>query len=325
MLIFVYGDDTFRVQEKVRQMIKAFREKFDPSGLNVSEYSFEGTKKGILGEILGSARTLPFFGKKRMIIVRQLISEVKTPEVQAWVTGFIDLPESSIVIFWETLEPKALEKRPLFKKLSEIAEVHSYTFPQLHGSALNKWVQIRLKERGAIMETEALSSLVERVGPDLWRMDQEIGKLVAYAHDKPITLEMVQKLVHENFEGKIFTLIDAISQRHPLEAFRLLQEERLSGTDDHYLLTMLGRQVRILLGIRAMLEENTHVNKQEIAQTLGIHPFVAQKGMSQAHGFTLDQLKRVHDLLFQFDYQLKTGHLDAQMAVDLTTIELIHS
>lgn len=325
MLIFVYGDDTFRVQEKVRQMIKAFREKFDPSGLNVSEYSFEGSKKGMLGDVVGSARSLPFFGKKRMMIVKQLISEVKTPEVQAWITGFTGLPESSIVIFWETLEPKALEKKPLFKKLSEMTEVHHYTFPQLQGGALNQWVQTRFKQRDGQIETNALSCLVQRVGADLWRMDQEIGKLVAYADGKSVTLEMVQKLVHENFEGKIFTLIDAISQRRPAEAIRLLQEERLSGADDHYLLTMLGRQVRILLGIRAMLEENPQVTKQEIAQTLGIHPFIAQKGMSQARGFTLEQLKNVHDLLFQFDYQLKTGRIDAQMAVDLTTVELIHS
>src|SRR3990167_4636141 len=311
MLIFVYGDDIFRVQEKVRQMIKAFREKFDSSGLNVSEYSFEGIKKGLLGEILGSARSLPFFGKKRMIVVRQLISEVKTPEAQAWVTGFTDLPESSIVIFWETLEPKALEKKPLFKKLSDIAEIHQYTFPQLQGNALNQWVQIRFKERGGVIETKALASLVDRVGSDLWRMDQEMGKLVGYANGKPVTFEMIQKLVHQDFEGKIFMLIDAISQRRPVEAIRLLQEERLSGTDDHYLLTMLGRQVRILLGIRAMLEENAQVNKQEVALTLGIHPFVAQKGMNQVRGFTLKQLKKVHDLLFQFDYQLKTGGIDA--------------
>ncbi len=325
MLIFVYGDDTFRVQEKIHQMTKAFREKFDPSGLNLSEYSFEGTKKGMLGEIIGSARSLPFFGKKRMIVVRQLISEVKTPEAQVWLTGFTDLPESNIVIFWETLEPKALEKKPLFKKLSEMAEVHHYTFPQLQGSDLHQWVQARLKQRGGVIEAKALSCLVERVGSDLWRMDQEIGKLVGYANGKPVTLEMIQKLVHQDFEGKIFTLIDAISHRRPVEAIRLLQEERLSGADDHYLLTMLGRQVRILLGIRAMLEENAQVNKQEIALALGIHPFVAQKGMSQVRGFTLKQLKKVHDLLFQFDYQLKTGGVDAQMAVDLTTVELIRS
>ena len=71
-----------------------------------------------------------------------------------------------------------------------------------------------------------------------------------YAGGQPITITMVDELVHASFEGKIFSLIDAVSQRRPTEAIRLLQEERWSGANDHYLMTMLGRQVRILRGRR---------------------------------------------------------------------------
>ena len=105
-----------------------------------------------------------------------------------------------------------------------------------------------MKERGGRIEPSALRALVLRVGADLWQMDNEIGKLVAYAGDQPITVATVDELVSVSFEGKIFSLIDAVSQRRPTEAIRLLQEERWSGANDHYLMTMLGRQVRILFG-----------------------------------------------------------------------------
>lgn len=332
MLIFVYGDDSFRCQEKVKQLVKAFREKFDPTGLNLAE--FPGNKKGFeIGEVMGAVQTFPFLGQKRMVVIRDLIDSTKSGragsglqagkgEMDAWADGFKKTPDSTIVVFWETTEPKSFDKKPLFQELAGLAQVHRYAFPQLQGAELSRWVETRAKERGGTMEAPALRGLVERVGADLWQMDNEIQKLVAYAGDQLITVGMVDELVHASFEGKIFQLIDAVSQKRSADAIRLLQEERWSGANDHYLLTMLGRQVRILLGARAMLDGNPRATSQELAKTLDIHPFVAQKAFTQARGFTLEHLKAVHGLLFEFDVAMKTGGIDADLAVDLATVRL---
>ncbi len=323
MLIFVYGDDEFRVAEKVKMMKKAFREKFDPTGLNTVEFPSETRSKIEVGDVLNAVRSLPFLGKKRLVVIRGLVEAMKKPEAKVWIDGFAGTPESTIVIFWETCEPKAFEKKPLFEALKGVGEVHVYPFPVLGDSALNRWVQERVAVRGGTIEPQALTSLVVRVGTDLWQMDQEIGKLVAYASGTTITSVMVDGLVHASFEGKIFELIDAISQKRKAVAIRLLQEERLAGTNDHYLLTMLGRQVRILLGARALLDENPGATKQELAQALGLHPFVAQKALAQARSSTLDNLIATHDLLFDFDQQLKTSQLNADLAVDLTAVRMM--
>lgn len=321
MLIFVYGDDSFRVQEKVKQLAEAFREKFDPTGLNLAE--FPGNKKAVeLGEVMGAVHAFPFLGQKRMVVVRDLIDATKKGEMDAWVEGFKKTPESTIVMFWELTEPKVLEKKPLYQELAGLAEVHRYVYAQLQGAELSRWVEAKVKERGGAIDAPALRGLIERVGADLWQMDNEIQKLVAYASGQTITTAMVDELVHASFEGKIFQLIDAVSQRRPVDAIRLLQEERWCGANDHYLLTMLGRQVRILLGARAMLDENPRATSQELAKALDIHPFVAQKALTQARGFSLEHLRAVHNLLFEFDVAMKTGGINADLAVDLATVKL---
>ena len=71
-----------------------------------------------------------------------------------------------------------------------------------------------------------------------------------------------------------------------------------------------------------MLDENPRATKEEFANTLDIHPFVAQKALAQARGFSLEHLKAVHELLFEFDVQMKSGGIDADLAVDLTTVKL---
>lgn len=322
MLIFVYGDDTFRVQEKIKQMKKAFRIKFDPTGLNTAEFPTGDHSKFEVGEVMGAVRSLPFLGTKRMVVVRDLIANTKKGDMDVWESGFKQTPESTIVVFWETESSKEIEKKPLFQALKGAAEVHTYPFPELEGIKLQRWISDRVKARGGSISAAALSVLSERVGGDLWAMDHEISKLVAYASGAEISRAIVDELVSVSFEEKIFELMDAVSQKRKADAIRMLSNERFAGSDDHYLLTMLGRQVRILLGARALLDENPRATKETLATALSIHPFVAQKAIVQAKGFSLSHLKAVHDLLFEFDQQLKTGQVAADMAVDLTTVKL---
>lgn len=323
MLIFAYGDDSFRVAEKVKQLKDAFKIKFDSTGLNTAEFPTGDKTKLEVGEVMGAVRSLPFLGTKRMVVIRDLIANTKKVDMSVWEQGFKQAPDSTIVVFWETLEPRELEKKPLFQALKDRVETHVYPFPELEGSHLQRWISERVKVRGGSVSATALSALAERVGGDLWAMDHEISKLVAYAGGEEISRAMVDELVPVSFEEKIFELMDAISQKRKADAIRMLHHERAAGSDDHYLLTMLGRQARILLGARALLDENPRTTKETLAAALSVHPFVAQKALAQAKGFSLSQLKTVHDLLFEFDQQLKTGQVSADMAVDLTAVKMM--
>jgi DNA polymerase III subunit delta len=323
MLIFIYGDDSFRVQEKVLTMKNAFAEKFDQSGMNLDIFPEEGKIKLEMGNILQSVCSFPFLGTKRMVIVRDLIANTKTPEVKDWEQGLVRAPESTIVILWETLEPKALEKKPLFKALSEHSEVHLYPLPELIGRELDDWVVKRIGGHGGKIEQRALRTLVERVGADLWQMNAEIEKLVSYANGSEISVETVEGLVQASFEGQIFALVDAVSKKQTKEALRLLSEERWSGANDFYLLSMLARQVRLLIGARYCLDKNSGISKQGLAEELGVHPFVASKMLVQARAFSFEQLKEVHDLVFKFDGMMKTGRIGADLAVDLIAVDLM--
>lgn len=323
MIIFIYGNDSFRVLEKAQIIKKAFLEKHDPSGMNTSVFPEEGKTKLDPAQILQSICSFPFLGEKRMVIIHDLIATAKKEVQKIWEEGLLRTPESTIVVLVESTEPRLLEKKTLFKKLKEHTEVHFYPFEELKGNELVKWVQARVQLLGGKIERNALQALVECVGSDLWQMHHEIEKLIAFSSGKTIDLQTVHCLVHASFEGQIFSLIDAISRKQTTEALRLLQEERWSGANEFYLMNMLSRQVRILLGVRALLDQHIYVSKELIAKELGIHPFGASKALVQVRGFTLDQLLSVHKLLFQFDHQMKTGQIQADLAVDLIATKLL--
>lgn len=325
MILVIYGDDSFRVQERVQAMREAFLKKHDPSGINLSVFPAEGQSAVVPGEALQAACSLPFLAPKRMVIVRGAIAGMKKDPEKLWLEGVKRVPESTILIFWETAEPAAVEKTALFKQLNGAADVHLYPYPQLDGSALAKWIAERAGLFGASIAPEAVRALMERVGADLWQLNGELGKLAGLAGTNPITAVMVRDLVRASFEGQIFELIDSISKREPREALRLLEQERQAGSDDFYLLSMLARQVRLLLGARALLDENPRASGAEAAAALGAHAFVAGKVLAQARSFTMEDLRRTHALLYAYDAGLKSGKIGAELAVDLVTLDLLRT
>jgi DNA polymerase-3 subunit delta len=256
-----------------------------------------------------------------MIIVRDMIASSK--KETDWVDNLEKIPTSNILVLWETLEPKELEKRSLFKKLEKISEIHFYPFPKLEGAALSKWAGQRVAGCGATIAPEALDALVERAGEDLWQLDGEIQKLIAYADGQQISKAMVDQLVRASSDGNIFALMDAVASHNARQVLRLLEEERASGATDGYIFSMLLRQIRILLSTRLSLDENPRPNQNEIAAALNLHPFVAGKAVQQARGVSTNKLRRVHDLLYALDTGMKSGRYSDSLSVDLAIVELL--
>ena len=318
MLILVYGDDTFRVQEKVKALQTAFVQKHDSTGFNFASFGADAKP----GEALQAIGSLPFMGKKRMVVIRDLIATTKKDGEGAW-ASLANTPESSIVVLWETAEPKVLEKKVLFQTLKKGADVHAYPFPVLEGSALAKWATERVRARCGSIAADAARELAERVGSDLWQMDNEIGKLVAFAKGRAIAKSDIEELVRASFDGEIFALVDAVSRKQGAQAIKLLRQERASGASDFSIFGMLARQVRLLLGARALLADDPRASSQQLASEMSVHPFVAQKTLDQARKFTLADLRATHDLLFRYDTGMKSGLLDAELAVDLITTALV--
>ncbi|MEK7665722.1 MAG: DNA polymerase III subunit delta [Patescibacteria group bacterium] len=307
MIIFIYGEDTFRAKEKVVEIKARFTEKFDPTGLNFLEFK----TRPEIGEAMNAITASPFMGERRMVIFRELLSGLKKVELENWIAVLQKTPESTIVICLESAKPPKIVG----------AEVHEYPMPTLTDAELPRWIRERVVSLGMTIEPVAVEELVIRVGSDLWRMQNELEKLRSLS--QPLTLSTIRSLVSTSFNNELFDLIDALSRRDKISGMRLLEEQRQSGMTDARLLNMLIRQVRILLGARALLDENARADKQELATLLELHPFVAQKTMQQARSFNIETLKRMHAMLFTFEQKLKTGKMDLNLAVDLTVAAFV--
>ncbi|MEK7632953.1 MAG: DNA polymerase III subunit delta [Patescibacteria group bacterium] len=316
MILLVYGDDAFRVKERSREFVEKFAEKFDPTRMNIDEFVFAKKDDVSLARVAEAIAASPFLSAKRMVRVDGIFSTVTTkPDAEPWAAMLERVPESTILVLVDASSKEKVEKTEVWKRVSVMKDVHSYPLPALSGSELQTWIANRAKTHGAVMVPAVSSALVDRVGNDSWRLETEIGKLSAYAGDAPISEEMIAKLVSSEYREDIFALMDAMSADRASFALKKLHEERVAGADEFPLFGMLMRQIRLLLQVRSLCDESPTVGKQDVANALGLHPFVAQKVLGEARRRSFDRMKQWHGLASDLDFAMKRG-LAADVAVD---------
>ncbi len=166
MIILVYGENTYLSQQKINLMRDQFKQKFDSSGMNLVE--FEG--KVALGEALQAIQSPPFLSQKRMVIIKDLVIGIKNDESEIWAENLARIPESSIVILWESEGEDKISKKELFKRLQKVNDLHLYHHPELTGAALSAWATNYAQEIGLLIDRQLLEEVVAMVGSDLWQL-----------------------------------------------------------------------------------------------------------------------------------------------------------
>jgi DNA polymerase-3 subunit delta len=333
-----HGEDEFgRTEELAR-----FRGQMaggDPAMAELNTTILDG--KGLtMGELRHVCDTIPFMAERRLVLVHGLLGwlgagrESKEPQPTAdegptWKRAFLEelaaylpaLPPTTRLVF---LEDKVLPASHPILKLARIEEKNQRGFVKLFDRPKEKqlptWIAQRARDKGGTISREAVLVLAALIGNDLRLLDQEIEKLLVYADGREIELEDVQALVSRARETSIFDLVDCVGRRETDRALRLLHRMLDDGAHPLYLLTMLARQVRILIQLKELQAQG--LARQEMANRLKLHPYVVEKGSAQARNFEMAELEAAHERLVETDFAIKTGAMEDVLALDTLVVEL---
>jgi DNA polymerase III subunit delta len=323
MIIFLYGEDTYRSSQKLNQIKDKFIKEVDSSGMNLT--TLDGVKLKF-EEFNQQVKASPFLARKRLVIIKNLISDNKSKEIQKEIVELLNTEwknpqEDNILIFWESADhSKTKTKNALWDRL--IKEKLAEEFTPLKPVQLNAWLEKEISRRGSQIDKASIPLLAALVGNNLWQMSSEIDKLINYCGSRAITGADIELLVKAKFDDNIFNLVDALGNNNKKLALKLMSDQFNLESDEMYLLSMLIRQFRILLLTKDLAEKNSRIGKEKIAQELQIHPFVAQKALWQINNFTLDKLKNIYQMLLDIDFKIKTSSLKPRVLFDLLIAQI---
>jgi DNA polymerase-3 subunit delta len=310
MIYFIYGQDSFRSKRKLEEIILGYK-KVHKSGLNLI---YIDAKLKDFKDFYSNLKITSMFAEKKLIILKNVFSDLKFCEEFSENVKSLE-NSKDIVVIYEDGEPDKRTK--FFKALQKNTKCQE--FECLSPALLKKWAVQEFVNNNAKINLDALDLLISFVGNDLWQMTNEINKLANYKKNSFIKKEDVELLVKPNIENDIFKTIDALASKNKKLALSLLHKHLDNGDNVLYLLSMITYQFRNLLVIKEL--QNTQPYGQ-IAKKSGLHPFVVQKSYYLCNQFTIEQLKKIYQKIFQVDLDIKTGKIEPELALDLLLAEI---
>jgi len=312
-----HGDDDLRIDEEVASIVAKMNEQ--PNG-DLNTAHFDGMVATV-PEIFGAALAYPFLADKRLVVVRDLLTwitrkgagETGKQAVQGLLDGLPGLPEWARIIFVER------GKLPDSHKILKLAQTdpNGYEKAFIAPKDSTSWIVKRAKDMyQANIEPAAATALASVTVGDLRRADNELFKLVSYVGgERAISEADVMLLTPYVAEASMFEMVDALAEGRGKVAVSLVHRLLEQDADVFGLYGMITRQFRLLLLAKEHLTSGG--SPKDIAQAISVHPYVAEKLAKQSRSFTLEQLETIYRTLQDYDFKMKTGQIEPNLALDL--------
>jgi DNA polymerase-3 subunit delta len=313
MIYLLYGPDEFARSEA----LAALKASIPPDLADLNMAGLEGRRLK-LDALIAACEAFPFIAERRLVIVYDLLKHQKAGKERDELRAYLErVPATCDLVF---VESEDFDKRSaVFTYLKKTADVRE--FQPRQGAELLRWVAERASQRGVAIESAAAQRLVSFAGNEGRALINELEKLASYVgRGGRVTTRHVDLLVQDGQEQNLFAFIDELSGRRRGAALQSLRHLIDDGQAATYILFMIARQVRILLGVKELAAQR--LRSDEIASRLGQKPFVVRKALDQARGFSDDELARLHDRVLELDHASKTGRMDAATGLELLVVEL---
>lgn len=313
MLYLFYGPNELMRSEALAALCAQVPS--DVADLNITRLEGRRLK---LETLAAACEAMPFLAERRLVLVSDALKQSKAGKEREELRTYMDrVPAWCDLIF---VEREDVDRRSiLFTHLKKVGTLRE--FQPLEGSELQHWVNERAQRYEVKLDTTAARRLIELVGNDTRSLATELAKLASYVGRKgtikPATVEL---LVEDGQEQNLFSFIDHLAARRlgpALQGAHALLEDGQAPT---YILFMLARQVRILIGVQELSSQR--MRPDAMAAELGQKPFVIRKAQEQARGFQAGELARIHARLLELDLATKTGRIQAETALELFVAEV---
>ena len=311
VVYLLHGEDDFGITQFVDRM----KEKLgDPSLAETNTTSLEGGALSI-SELKSAAYAIPFLTTRRLVVAANASKRFnKEGQRQRFIDLLAGLPATTALIL---LEQKTLPSGHWLLKWANKNKALAFVrpFPLLKGGQLANWIREQASKQGGKITRQAAGLLSENYSEDPRGSVQELDKLLAYVNYKrPVDVEDVDNLsAFASSHGDYFAMIDAIGRGDGRKALAMLHR-LLDEMEPLPLFFRLVSNFRLLLLTREVLDSGG--DEKTVANKLDIHPYRAKKLSAQARNLDLASLETIYRRLLSFDEQIKTGQIDASLAMD---------
>lgn len=169
-------------------------------------------------DIVNACMRYPMFSERQVVLLKEAQQMKDIDKLES----YIDNPLGSTIFVVSYKEKKVDGRSKLAKLLKEKGELLSTR--KMYENQLPEWTNALIESKGYSISSKALMLLVEHIGNDLSRINNEIEKLAVNLDTrKKITEDDIEEYIGVSKEYNVFELQDAIAKKDLPKAIRIIQ------------------------------------------------------------------------------------------------------
>lgn len=319
----LFGDEPLLKQESLDRLRAAVLSGED-GDLSLAKFDGQETEaRAVFDEL---ATVSMFGGGRRMVVVEE--ADPFVTKHRPRLEDYCEKPRSSSVLVLEVSSWPANTK--LFKKLAQTGLQINCNLPKAKfgdgadEDAVLEWLHDRAKDKHSVsLGNGAGEMLLEIVGAQLGRLDQEMAKLALLAagnaegrkqnaEDAEISRELIEQAVGGWRAKTAWDMIEQVLEGNAREALVQLDRLLLAGEEPIALLAMMGGSLRRMAAATRIIEqaeaERRRIGLQDALKEAGVKPnkFVLTKTEGQLKQIGRQRGRKIFRWLLEADIALKS-------------------
>lgn len=264
-----------------------------------------------MGQVITNARRFPMMSDRQVVIVKEAkdIQDLNKDDGQKLLLDYLDNPVPSTVLVFAHKHKKLDGRKPLSKAVGKKALL--VTTAKVKDWDLPKWIESCVSAKGLSIDYNSVQLLVEHVGNNLERLDNEISKIIVNLEgQKQISQEHIQKYVGINKDYNVFELQKALSTRDVLKATKIVNYFG-ANIRQHPIIPMLALLYSYSTKL-LMLHSAKDKSDSGLASALRVPPFVLKEYKMAAGHYSLTKVMQNISHLREADLKSKGVNAGSQ-------------
>ncbi|MFV5698914.1 DNA polymerase III subunit delta [Flavobacterium sp. ZT3R17] len=262
-------------------------------------------------DIVSTAKRYPMMAERQVVIVKEAQDLIRTIDK---LESYAENPMPSTVLVF-CYKYKTLDKR---KKLTKLLAKHGvvYESKKLYENQVGEWIKRVLAGKKYSIEPKANAMLVEFLGTDLSKINNELEKLQIIL---PVGSTITPKHIEENIgfskDFNVFELRKALGERNQLKAYTIAENFAQNPKDNPMVVTtslVFGFFIQ-LLKYHGLKDKNP----KNVAAVLGVNPFFLKEYDVALKNYPMKKVSQIVGALRDIDVKSKGVGANALSQSDL--------
>ncbi|SDS20863.1 DNA polymerase III, delta subunit [Formosa sp. Hel1_31_208] len=264
-----------------------------------------------IDDIVGNAKRYPMMAERQVVIVKEAQDLSRTIEKLA---SYAENPQPTTVLVVNYKYKKIDKRKALYKTLKKSGVV--FESKKLYENQVADWIRRVLSGQNYAISPKAAQMLVEFLGTDLSKINNELEKLkIILPEGTQINADHIEENIGISKDFNNFELRKAIGERNTEKAFRIINYFADNPKDNPMVVTisLLFNFFSQLLHYHGLHDKNP----RSVASALRINPYFVNEYVAAARNFPMRKVSIVISTLREFDVKGKGVNSNAIPQGDL--------